>query len=228
MPICYDKKLIFIHIPKTAGTYVERYLKTNNTGDATYIYYKETYPDEWKSYKKFSIVRNPISRFVSLCKFSLMENTEKDVNIPFWGYKNYQIPNNVHKYDDYFLEKKDKIELNQEEIKKILKEGTINGFVDLIYMNNYRLPFHPWYPQSFYICDKNNNITVNEVIRFENLQLNSLNIDFKKYKKVNKSFVFDDKIIKLNNESIEKLFEIYKRDFKIFNYQNPLIKIRYF
>lgn len=226
MPICHDKKIIFIHIPKTAGTYVERYLNMNNTKDATWIFYKENYPEEWKSYKKFSIVRNPISRFVSLCNFCLMERSEMDSNIPFWELNNSKIPKNVHKVDFNFIEVENKILLSNNDIKKILKEKTINEFVDLLYTNDYQIPFYPWWPQTFNICDKNDNIMVDEIIYYEDLQSNFLNIDFKKYKKINESF-YNDKT-KLNKRSVARLFQIYKTDFQIFNYKNPVSFLKYY
>lgn len=101
MPVCYKHKLIFIHIPKCAGSTIEKILnlnnlenfysvhKTINTGivveknkfNTLSEYYNCGYKTPqhltlrelkrvlpkiyFNSYKKFTVVRNPYSRFVS-------------------------------------------------------------------------------------------------------------------------------------------------------------------
>jgi len=64
-------KCIFIHIPKTAGTSIENILRDRECPVAAgsthfkMLYYKNKFPKEYKSYLKFSIVRNPWERLVS-------------------------------------------------------------------------------------------------------------------------------------------------------------------
>lgn len=77
MPIYKNYNLVFVHIPKTAGTSVERVLgngvflsdrKDHQKGVCPQHYYLsqilELYP-EAKSYHKFTIVRHPLDRLVS-------------------------------------------------------------------------------------------------------------------------------------------------------------------
>ena len=87
--IIEDHKVIFIHIPKNAGTAVEKYFGVHNL-DTLYsnneralkhntIYeIKSKFSKKYKSYKKFAIVRNPYERMVSWY-FHLKEEAEREV-----------------------------------------------------------------------------------------------------------------------------------------------------
>ena len=88
MPISHDKKLIFIHIPKTGGSAISQAmgidigvadnLSQNNFKDC--IFYedkwwlplhlparaiKELYPEVYFNYHKFTVIRNPYYRLLS-------------------------------------------------------------------------------------------------------------------------------------------------------------------
>jgi hypothetical protein len=227
MPICHKKKLIFVHIPKNAGTYVEKYLNLINDNDASWFYYKKNYPTEWKEYKKICIVRDPITRFLSCCKYYLMRDLKRDCNIPYWKITGEDPPSDIHTTDlDVKPIYDDSIE-NHESIYKILNEKNINEFVDLIYKKEIILPINPWFPQTYFVCDKNNLITVDEVIKFESLNSNSIGINFKKYPPKNVSIVFKENIekLKLDKKTFSKIIELYEIDFKNFNYKIPDVNI---
>jgi chondroitin 4-sulfotransferase 11 len=78
MPISHKYKTIFVHIPKTGGSSVEKLLGITIGKDNLYSYcppvYQHMVPriikeyiedDVWTSYYKFTIVRNPYTRIVS-------------------------------------------------------------------------------------------------------------------------------------------------------------------
>ena len=78
--ICHDKRCIFIHIPKTAGTSIEysfkkvklkgeKVKKHPKTKHHTLEEYKDQFPEEFNNYYKFTVVRNPWEREYSLWKF---------------------------------------------------------------------------------------------------------------------------------------------------------------
>ena len=74
--ICHKSKVIFIHIPRTAGTSVEKAFVGKdwfNIDVSTKHIYASTardyYAEFWDEYFKFSIVRNPWDRMLSLSKF---------------------------------------------------------------------------------------------------------------------------------------------------------------
>jgi hypothetical protein len=82
--ISHEHKCIFIHIPRTGGTSIEvafigtDIFKVNpNEKHITASEAKKLYEPYWNSYFKFSIVRNPFDRVISLYHFKAF----KDINI---------------------------------------------------------------------------------------------------------------------------------------------------
>lgn len=80
MPISHSKKVVFVHVPKTAGTTIERALGMMNSESLYNHRYDEElrvcpqhlYPNEIlqkhpqaKDYYWFAVVRNPLDRFIS-------------------------------------------------------------------------------------------------------------------------------------------------------------------
>ena len=73
--IDHANRVIFIHIPRCAGTTIERMFLGMDFWDvnpvmkhATSSVYRKFYARYWKDYYKFSIVRNPYDRFRSMWK----------------------------------------------------------------------------------------------------------------------------------------------------------------
>jgi hypothetical protein len=70
-----EQKMIFVHIPKNAGTsiesifltpeYREKYPVSKIERHATIHEVKEVFPDKYDSYIKFAVIRNPYDRMVS-------------------------------------------------------------------------------------------------------------------------------------------------------------------
>lgn len=80
--ISHKHNFIFIHIPRTGGTSIEEFFGTHmwkDSPDEKHLSAKEAkklYGEEiWNSYFKFSFVRNPWDRVVSLWKSSLYIQT---------------------------------------------------------------------------------------------------------------------------------------------------------
>lgn len=84
MAICHQRKLIFVHIPKNAGTSIYSLFNTNPKDylpDQKWDKYKDHYGEYWDTYTTFSIIRNPISRFISFYKYwKMSENFDYDIN----------------------------------------------------------------------------------------------------------------------------------------------------
>jgi len=77
-------------------------------------------------------------------------------------------------------------------------------------------------PQSDYICDNKNNLLVDHVLKYENLQE-----DFNKFWDIklphlNKSDRDKDWKKYYNKNTIKSVYKFYKKDFEIFNYKHML------
>lgn len=74
--ICHDLKCIFVHIPRCAGTSIEKWIVgedywfiDRSSKHIIASQAKSLYSDYWNSYFKFSIVRNPFDRVRSCLKY---------------------------------------------------------------------------------------------------------------------------------------------------------------
>lgn len=75
--ISHKHKCIFIHIPRTGGTSIETILSGKNwwqvnpqTKHLNFITAKKIYNNYWEEYFKFTFIRNPWERTLSLLKYS--------------------------------------------------------------------------------------------------------------------------------------------------------------
>ncbi len=82
--ISHAFRCIFIHIPRTAGSYIETMICGANwwkvepkTKHLLSSQAKSIYSDYWDDYFKFSFVRNPWGRMVSLATFPNMYGVKK-------------------------------------------------------------------------------------------------------------------------------------------------------
>lgn len=131
--ICHNHKCIFIHIPRTAGTSIERSI----IPEWTWTDFKKEkhilastakflYKDYWNDYFKFSFVRNPWDRMLSMSKYG-----------DFYGCK---VENDKINIDQY-MQKYSRIEIdprsksaieNVEPIKNAVYLNILNEELDFI------------------------------------------------------------------------------------------------
>jgi hypothetical protein len=136
--ILEDKKIIFIHIPRTSGSSIETFFGVHF--DAVSVYQKhlrassikKQVKSEWDSYFKFSIVRNPFDRVVSMyhmqCFSSININSGKSLR---FFIENYQPAHHEEgsTCSDYIDEKIDfigRFEFRDETIKLLSEKTGIN------------------------------------------------------------------------------------------------------
>lgn len=195
MPISHNNNIIFVHIPKNGGTSMCNALGIES-GHYRWDFYKKQ--NCWSSYFKFCIVRNPWDRVVSCYEYSKMEDSyHHSVNLP----KQHGI------HPDYFT----------------LKSLTFEECVYMLKDSPEKLKHQGWLSQSYWICDENNNIMINNIFKIEFLQKNLL-----KHPILN---TFSEKLKKLNPSPRKKNYkdyysletkniiaEIYKTDVENFNY----------
>ena len=76
MPISRENNLIFVHIPKNAGTSIQEKFKMEQAGGhQTAEQMRTENPQLWKDYSSFCVVRNPWDRMVSNYYYCLAEKS---------------------------------------------------------------------------------------------------------------------------------------------------------
>lgn len=196
MVVCHKKKCIFVHIPKTAGTSIEQFLKDNGNNNIEYhgvrdgrsmhhftaMDLKKELPWHFNDYYKFSIVRNPYDRLLSEYYWT---------PIPHVGYKSGKTRAEFLDYVSYTVKNR------------------------LFFQNIYNDHFMPQY---MFLYGK--KLLVNHIFRFENM---NLVVDFLKKKlqiendlpNLNKSKLKKEY---WNDRQKERIYKIYKNDFILFGY----------
>ena len=189
----YSKKIIFVHIPKTAGISVAKAIfgDVSLEGHRSIMFYKNLFNEDFSEYFTFSVVRNPWDRLYSAFKF-----LEKG------GINNHY----RNAYEQYLEEYKD------------FEDFVTNGLnKKMIY------EIMHFIPQSEFICSKDGKIDVNYIARFENLKddisklsekiNNPIELDHhNSNKKVSYKEIY-------TSDMIKKVEEIYKMDIINFNYK---------
>jgi len=189
----YSKKIIFVHIPKTAGISVAKAIfgDVSLEGHRSIMFYKNLFNEDFSEYFTFSVVRNPWDRLYSAFKFL----AKGGINI-----------HDRNAYEQYLEEYKD------------FEDFVTNGLnKKMIY------EIMHFIPQSEFICSKDGKIDVNYIARFENLKddisklsekiNNPIELDHhNSNKKVSYKEIY-------TSDMIKKVEEIYKMDIINFNYK---------
>jgi hypothetical protein len=198
MVVCHIRKIIFIHIPKTAGSSIEHLLRDEGkyeldfigvrNGRSTHHYMgielklilKELYP----TYYKFSFVRNPYDRLISEYFWCRLNNVGHKFNKTF----------------DEFLDYVEDVIKNKKFFKPIENDH-----------------FIPQYSFLFF----NNKLIVNNIFKYEDIETVAPLI--KKRLKINTVLQHLNKSkkneITLTQEQKDRIYNLYKIDFQTFNYE---------
>ena len=198
MVVCHMRKIIFIHIPKTAGSSIEHLLRDEGlyeldfigvrNGRSTHHYMgielKMILKDLYPKYYKFSFVRNPYDRLISEY---------------FWC----RIKDVGHKFNKTFDEFLDYVE-DVIKNKKFFKPIENDHFI-------------PQYSFLFF----NNKLLVNNIFKYEDIETVAPLI--KKRLKIKTTLQHLNKSVKneitLTQEQKDIIYNLYKIDFETFNYE---------
>jgi hypothetical protein len=190
MPISDEFRLLFVHIPKNAGTSLENSLNSRETGHHTWTHYRDNHSLEWSAYTSFAVLRDPVERFISCYNYARMEKS-------FW---HSSIPGDKSIYGmhpDY----------------EICKSRTINEVASLLNNDRKALRHQGWAPQHYWI-NNNGRIAVDCLINITQLKdaINELapkaNIEL-----INTSTSSYDTL--LESRSISIITELYKADISL-------------
>jgi len=192
-------KCIFIHVPRAAGTSIKEALELSGRGHLPWQYYYLVYPEQWQSYVKFSVVRNPWERALSTYCYAKMA-------------KSYWSDNIKH--------------INPHPDHELLRNKTFDECCEILLNNRNLLKHEAWHPQYVWIMKRENDnytLMVDYLLRFENLQHDAmqlfeiLKIKNIKLPRVNPS---DHKHYhQYYNQATKDIVDtIYIEDIRLFNY----------
>jgi hypothetical protein len=201
MVICHQKRCIFIHIPKTAGTSIEHFIKDNNKNHLELIgvlnnrsmqHYtaqelKNIYPVVYNNYYKFSIVRNPYERLLSEYYWT---------PVPDLGFKSGRN-----------------------------KADFLYHVIDIVKNNKYNenIYYDHLAPQYSFICNNKKQLVIDQLFKYEDLEWVSSYL--KKKLEIESDFPYLNKsksLIKKDDwtpNQKEKIYKLYKNDFLLFGYK---------
>jgi len=201
MIINHEKKLIFIHIPKTAGTSIYKSLGVKDIsyqnkllGHESIENYKERYKSYWDIYLKFTVVRDPIDRFISAYKFIRMREN-------FW-YKDDPSPH-IH--------------------YEICNSLDINQYILHLYNAPENHSLHTL-PQIWFIENKYKKIEVDYIAKYENLNDDLKKIGVDLTERLNVSTINNINSIQLTKKSKKILYKMYEIDYNFFYSKNSKIE----
>lgn len=203
--INHKNKFIYIHIPKNAGSSLSKALNFSHITHATIRQVQKVVDHyEFDHYFKFCFVRHPYDRFLSLYNYARM---------PESMYHSAIAPEKARcgKHFDYELLK----DASLEDCANYLVEGKLKHDDSW---------FH-WQPQYEWLINDKGVIAVDFIGRFERL-----NEDFNELKArlhintslqhINLSSTIDDSYEQYYNSATKRIiYDYYKRDFELFNYQ---------
>jgi hypothetical protein len=202
-----------LHIPKAAGTSVERFLRDVDSDIPAKVLRKRGFShflNDHLDYYVFSFVRNPYDRLVSAWKWGQLK-FEKEGHLPFYNKER------AVSFEEYVLLTTDFDYCKDH--KNLWSE----------YDEYHTLPQFEFFPQlngGHYFTDKiNTDFTCDFIGRFENL-----NEDFKKVCKdlnileYQLPHAYNSKTFKVNSswtdELKDKVYNYYKKDFDLFGYES--------
>jgi len=217
-------KILFCHIPKCSGTNIDNYLseKYKNDNYKWYIHRILKYDIKiYDCYYKFTIIRDPIEKLVSLYFYQInMINNLKDRLPTFqegnWHkisnlYKKYNITDITSFLDNYLLFYSNEIQPHIYNLKYINESQNMTFFYIVGYL-----------PQHLFICDDNFNVLVDDIVDIKdcnNFMFKKFGIKIDSEKKINIHPHTNDNYYKyLKPQNIKDIKQIYKEDYKyLFN-----------
>lgn len=198
MPISHNNNLIFLHIPKNAGTAITDAKGMNFTHIGHHFpdFYQNNFPYEWKNYTKFAVVRNPWDRVVSNYEYGRMAESH-------WHSVSCKSQYGAH--PDY------------QHLSNLTFKETLHIFKG----KRDFLKHQGWEAQHPYVYDKDSILLLDHVFKLDELKVNE---DFQK---LVPNLTHKNKSDKKHNsyrdyyddDTIEIVAEIYTKDIELFKFE---------
>ena len=214
MIINNTNNFIFIHVPKTGGTSITSLLSSiNKVNDIEIGGTQIGELIQTHCVNKYGISKHTTS---AVLRKSLGEN--------LWSrYKKVSVVRDPLKraYSAYNFLKR--WEGTPQRVREIVERYDFNDFIlsDAIIENNY--PDNIFFPQAYWLCDKDNKILIDLIGKTENLPdlIHSLDLNLAIANLphlINSNKNIDDYLKNLENEAISKIKSIYRLDYELFGY----------
>jgi hypothetical protein len=187
----YESDVLFIHVPKVAGTSISHALYGKSIGHqkASFIYKVD--PELRSSKVSISILRDPLQRVYSAYQFIRMGGT-KDVVV------------------DEVLSLEASRKYNFSDFVKNWLEPNFDSIENFDYV---------FWPQYWFVCDSNGSVIVDHVYFINNISLLEnflLENDYisNKLERKNSSGDFDDRV-DFERETVEIIERLYEKDYNL-------------
>jgi len=187
---------IFIHVPKAAGTSINRALYGRTLGHYSALEIKDTFPKLYERAFKFSVVRNPWDRLLSAYRFAKQGSTESmGVYMP----EQYRRP----EFDTF--------------------ERFINDWLPFQDLTRIDFIFRP---QHIFVCDTNGQVMLDFLGKTETIESDLLKVSAKVGRvitagKVNSTsdVMSDYRLAYKNSRMVDLVYALYREDVDKFDYQ---------
>jgi hypothetical protein len=215
--IFLERKCIFIHIPKNAGTSVEYCLAPKlvepRSQHATSLELREMWKSMFQKLFKFAFYRDPVSRLVSAFSY-LYEGGNGQATDMYWS----NVLRKYDSFDDFVSETFQKP--HEESIEK--ESFSSQNSKPVAWMN---LPVH-FVPQHFFVSDLKGNLLVDRLFHIDDIEHENFQIQLQQYlKNINlktkrrSSVTLKNRILSELRESTRLLIkEAYHMDYTLANH----------
>tara|TARA_R100000808_G_scaffold24932_1_gene59552 strand:+ start:31020 stop:31610 length:591 start_codon:yes stop_codon:yes gene_type:complete len=192
--ICHNKKCIFVHVPKVAGRSVAESLgwdRLTYGGHFPALFLKSAYPKIYEEYFVFGFCRNPLARAISAYNYFKNSKTFQRQSVDEDVFSAVDNSDNFDEFCINFLNKSDPLQL-----------------IDHLA------------PQYYFLCDEEEKVIVDYLGKLETIE--------EDYKFITDKLGVDNNLrhenkgvkeYKASKEAENIIKRIYKKDYKIFNYE---------